>query len=414
MRGREAAARLMITVMTAISLIAGACDEREAVPRPRTAPAPVSPVETPAPAPAPAPTRSPAPPSRDAASERPAPPRVDHEELPEGLRDFVATRENRGLLWAGPMAGNGGRDVVVYLPPGADPLAEYRLVYHFHGTYSERVERRRPGAPKKRWVGWARLQQTLDAIDELQASRPYNVALVYPFSAGKRKEPDRRGYFNRAYDRMWMLPSGPDYTDSFATLDDEVRRLLTRSFRIRPSTIAREVIAEGHSAGGIALRNIARAGVDNVGEYIFLDASFEGWADGCYAETRKRERPARISIVMTDGGIADPFGRHDPWCSRLERQAGEWEKQKTTCAALLERPADAPGDDPEARARCTTLRGVAVQWRDGRERWCAEMKSDMRDLDGVYVHRTRVYHGDQPRHFSGGLELPSARFSAPI
>ncbi len=406
----------MTTMMTAIVFVVGGCDEREAVPRPRTAPAPVTPIETHAPAraPDPAPPSSPSSPSRAVSSDAAAPPRVDHEALPEGLRDFVATRENRGLLWAGPMRGNGGREVVVYLPPDADPVAEYRLVYHFHGTYSERVERRRPGVPKKRWVGWARLQQTLDAVDELQRSRPYNVALVYPFSAGKRKEPDRRGYFNRAYDRMWMLPSGPDFTDSFATLDDEVRRLLSYSFRIRPTAIAREVIAEGHSAGGIALRNIARSGVDNVGEYIFLDASFEGWADGCYAETRKLERPARISIVMTEGGIADPFGRHDPWCARLEGQAGEWEEQKTRCATLLERSGDAAGDEADARARCSTLRGAAAEWRDGRERWCEELKNDMRDLEGVYVHRTRVYHGDQPRHFSGGLELPSGRFSAPI
>ncbi|MCB9755834.1 MAG: hypothetical protein H6713_38375 [Myxococcales bacterium] len=319
-------------LLVTLAAAATACGEREAVPRPTTAPAP-------APAPAPALVSPPLPqipeaePPARAATPRP----VDPDALPPGLQDFVATRENRGRLWAGPMAGNGDRPVIVYLPPEPDPLAEYRLVYHFHGTYSENIERRAPGLSKKRWVGWERLQQTLDAIDELQARRPYNVALVYPVSAGKRKDPEQQGFFNRAYDRMWMRADGPERTDSFDALHDEVRGLLTRSFRIRASAIVPGVLAEGHSAGGIALRNIARSGTDAVAEYLFLDASFDGWADGCYAATRATATPARVSVVITDGGIADPFARHDPWCVELEQQAAAWEPARRRCEGARRR-----------------------------------------------------------------------------
>ena len=34
----------------------------------------------------------------------------------------------------------------------------------------------------------------------------------------------------------------------------------------------------------------------------------------------------------------------------------------------------------------------------------------MADEPGVYVFRTKVSHGKQPRHFVGGLEVPDERF----
>ncbi|MCB9755833.1 MAG: hypothetical protein H6713_38370 [Myxococcales bacterium] len=88
----------------------------------------------------------------------------------------------------------------------------------------------------------------------------------------------------------------------------------------------------------------------------------------------------------------------------------------------------APGADARrrdrrerARERCAALREAAERWRGGLDRWCAAQRPETEGarerstsaLPGVYVHRTRVYHGEQPRHFTGGLELPASRVGAP-
>ena len=134
----------------------------------------------------------------------------------------------------GQLAGNGGRDVLIYIPPGADDAAAFRLVFHFHGTHSEHVERRAPGVAKEVWVGWDRLTQTLEGAAALQAAVADNVALVYPFSAGKRMEPEWQGWSNKAYDRMWMRPAPPKFTDDFAALHREVTAVLTGELGVHP------------------------------------------------------------------------------------------------------------------------------------------------------------------------------------
>jgi hypothetical protein len=287
-----------------------------------------------------------------------------------GMVAFVDTLPEGARWWLGPLAGNGGRDVLIYLPSGADPKAPVRLVFHFHGTHSEHIEREAPGVPKTKWVGWNRLQQSVEAIDQLQREAGDNVVLVYPLSAGKRREPGKTGWFNKEYDRMWMAPSPPGFTDDFDVLWDETRERLQRDFGVHASKLPERAIAEGHSAGGIALLNIAKTGTEHVQEYLFLDASFQEWADGCFAAVAGVTPRPLVSIVVTINGIADPFGKPDPWCTEL-----------------------APGED-------------TVRWGS----WCASMKNDMRDVPGVFVHRTKVPHGKQPRHFVGGLELPADRY----
>ncbi len=290
------------------------------------------------------------------------------EKASSGLVAIAKELPKGTFAWVGPLAGNGGRDVLVYLPAGADPKAPLRLVFHFHGTHSEHVERQAPGMPKKQWVGWDRVMQTIAAIDELQGRREGNVALVYPLSAGKRREPGKTGWFNKEYDRMWMAPAPPAYTDDFDVLWDETRAVLQQHFGVHPSKLPERAIAEGHSAGGIALLNIAVTGTEHVEEYLFLDASFQGWADGLWAAIAGSKSRALVSIVVTINGIADPFGKPDPWCNELEPEELD-------------------------------------QYRE----WCEHMKNEMRDVPGVFVHRTKISHGKQPRHFVGGLELPADR-----
>jgi hypothetical protein len=41
------------------------------------------------------------------------------------------------------------------------------------------------------------------------------------------------------------------------------------------------------------------------------------------------------------------------------------------------------------------------------------MRAGMQGVDNVLLIETKVVHGDHPRRFSGGLELPADRWAAP-
>lgn len=324
-----------------------------------------------------------------------------------GLVEFSGDLPNEGSLWIGKLDGNGGRDVVIFIPPGADDAAQFEFVYHFHGTYSEHVERPAEGLDKQKWVGWDRLAQTIEASRELQGldDHVHNVALIYPFSAGKRLEPGHKGWSNDMYDRMWMLPADPpvpDYCDSFDALHEQVTAILRDEFGAHPSKLRGPVIAEGHSAGGLALRNIAVAGTSLVGEYLFLDAGFKSWADGCWQALQAATSSARVTMVITDKGIADPMTGRDPWCTDLERDAALWSDRESWCETRMDRKVSG------SEWTCTELAEYAEEWKDYDD-WCQEMKTDMVNVPGVAVIRTKVVHGDQPRRFAGGLGLPADR-----
>jgi hypothetical protein len=340
-------------------------------------------------------------------SKLPAAKRIVSAKATSGLPAFVQAMPKGGLVWVGPLAGNGGRDVLVYVPEGAKPAREFQLVYHFHGTHSERVQAKAPGLAKKIWVGWDRLQQAIDATNELQSKREINVALVYPLSAGKRREPGKTGWYNKEYDRMWMNPAPPEFTDSFETLHEEVVAILTDELGVHPSKLQRKAIAEGHSAGGLPLAYIAASGTKVVGEYLFLDASFQSWADGCWRAVRDKGTRALVSVVITVNGIADPFGKPDPWCTEWERDAALWKEHRKTCTAASKTP---PKTVAGSERTCGELEIAAKEWEEDYREWCEGMKTDMREVPGVYVLRTKIPHGKQPRHFVGGLELPESRF----
>lgn len=323
------------------------------------------------------------------------------------VRAFVEARQDAGhpgTLWAGPLMGNGGRDVLIYVPPTVEAEAPVRLVFHFHGTYSEHLEPEAPGVKKKKWVGWNRLEQTLEAADALAMERPKNVVVVYPLSAGRRIEPEWVGWANKQYDRLWMKAQG----ESFAELHAGVVEVLEDELGVPPAALDDDLVVEGHSAGGIALWHIAAGGpgrgADLVSEFLFLDAGFQDWADGCFEAIERHDLDARLSMVITDGGIADPWGGRTPWCTQAPENAKRWPSVQAECEPLLEtRPSQKPeGGD----VSCRQLAADAAQW-PRQSRWCEDMKTDMSSVPRVYVHRTKVAHGKQIAHFFGGLELPA-------
>src|SRR6187551_157094 len=69
---------------------------------------------------APASAVAPAQPTIEVAdSKLPARKRIVSSKAASGLPAFVAAMPESGLVWVGPLAGNGGRDVLVYIPAGA-------------------------------------------------------------------------------------------------------------------------------------------------------------------------------------------------------------------------------------------------------------------------------------------------------
>lgn len=322
-----------------------------------------------------------------------------------GLIAFSDALENEGSVWVGQLRGNGGRDTVIFVPPGVRADQPFEWVVHFHGTYSENIAEPRDGVPKKAWVGWDRLQQTIDAVTEVQSKGGKNVVLLYPISSGKRMEPSWKGWSNKMYDRMWMKPvaGDPRYIDDFEGMLDQAGEVLEAELGVPQSLVEPRVLAEGHSAGGIALRNVAATGTLRVKEFVFLDASFQDWADGCFAAVNEKHEDALVTLVITQGGIADPFGKRDPWCERLEGASRSWPEIAVTCTGHPDRRTGF------GKLTCETHEEAAQLWPEYAD-WCQGMKNDMKDEPGVFVFRTKVPHGKQPRHFVGGLELPVDRF----
>ena len=157
-----------------------------------------------------------------------------------------------------------------------------------------------------------------------------------------------------------------------------------------------------------ALLNIARNGSAHVREYIFLDASFQTWADGCHAAVVESGAPAKLTLIVTEQGIADPFAGRDPWCVDMANDAALWAEKKSWCASRPD-PAEAvPGSD----WTCAELEERAQLWVDEEQAWCAAYSAGMVDLDRVALVGTKVFHKDQPRRFSGGLGLPADRWTA--
>ncbi len=319
--------------------------------------------------------------------------------VPAGLREIVEGRAPAGPRWLGPLQANGGRPVLIYIAAGASSGAAVREVFHFHGTYAEHIEIRREGLAKRLWVGADRLTQTMEAIDELQTTTEDTVVLVYPLSAGKRRDSGLRGWTNQAYDRRWMDAE----IEPFDQLRAAVLKILREELGVHSQEHAHTVIAEAHSAGGIALRNIAQGGSSQVDHYLFLDASFQGWADGCREATRASKDPAQVVLVVTRGGIADPLQGRDPWCAVLEHDHRIWEGRADWCVGRAHRRP--PGSERD----CRSLEENAQQWSKY-DLWCQSLGDGMQADPGVTLIWTQVVHAQHPRRFAGGLGLESLGF----
>lgn len=208
------------------------------------------------------------------------------------MHDFVKENleaERGAKIWVKKLEGNGNRDVLTYIPEGVDLKAKnLRIIYHFHSTHSENISYSK--ATGETSVGWNRLEQTTKAVHQL-AQAGENVILVYPQSDGIRHKPDDKNVGGKNYDRLWMAKGkidreGKKVKDDF----DQMHQEVLEELGISKDQIAR-VEAQGHSAGGLALTNIAESGTKLINCYRFLDASFEGWAERAHSASENNGKP---------------------------------------------------------------------------------------------------------------------------
>ncbi len=185
------------------------------------------------------------------------------------------------------LSGNGGRQVVIYVPQGFDSSKPVEIDYHFHGMRGNWVDVPFPKLAGtgpyyhagRIGAGSNRITQALAA-----AQKHRNMVLVYPLSAGQRGAIGSLPYKN-GYDGEWMKKGNG--TDNMANLHIETLVELKRM--LGSDLNSASVTLSGHSAGGLALSNAVASGF-KADKIKFLDASYSGWASNAYAKAKGKPR----------------------------------------------------------------------------------------------------------------------------
>ncbi len=217
---------------------------------------------------------------------------IANENASEGVQTMAELAPGRS--WVGKLEGNGGRDVMIYVPENFDYEKPYELIYFFHGTGAMVIDKPEvdlsgenfgqylPGKNSGAWyknkelrepcVGVRAMNQVLGAAERAQ-DEGRNQVVVYPLSEvsrGTAQLPD--GSYKRQ-DLKWMRPTDTD--DSMFVLNKEARGILEWELDVKADV--QQITLKGHSAGGAPLGNILGSGfpADRVD---FLDATY--WSIG--------------------------------------------------------------------------------------------------------------------------------------
>ena len=224
-------------------------------------------------------------------------------EQSEGLEKEVAKIETPA--WIEKMRGNGGRDVAIMVSDNFDPSKETEVIYHFHGTDGHHFGELPPleGASKyyedrvgSTSVAANRLQQVADSLSKMGNK---NIIVAYPISAGQRGPKETKAYKN-GYDLNWM--NREESNEDINILHSEVVDSVSKRFGKRVNVAKRTV--KGHSAGGMALKNLAKSGF-HIDRIDFLDASYGDWAVKCYEEAIKRNPNIQFNLFVRPGTSTD-------------------------------------------------------------------------------------------------------------
>jgi len=212
------------------------------------------------------------------------------------------------------LAGNGGRQVVIYIPQGFDPSQPTEIDYHFHGMHGNWIDVPFPkldGTGKyyhygKIGLGANRITQALSA-----SQKHRNMILVYPLSAGQRSTVGSTAWKN-GYDSEWMKKDNST-NDDIALLHRETLSQL--STMLGQEINSPSVTLSGHSAGGIAVRNAVASGF-SPDKVKFLDASYGNWASSAYKKVKNNGK-TKFEVYVKKGTQTDSADVHS-----IKDQAG--------------------------------------------------------------------------------------------
>lgn len=198
-----------------------------------------------------------------------------------------------GFKWIGKLSGNGGREVLIYVPVDTNPLLPMEVIYHFHGTHSQLINEKQPelldtnqgykSGVGKFTVGANRLRQVMRTAHRIPKASDRNIVVVYPLSAGARGRKNGIPYKN-GYDAQWMHTKKTKGKDDMQRLHDEVLEIMNEHVVAGPKI--EKITLKGHSAGGLTIMNAAVSGFP-ADRIDYLDATYPGWTNpGCEAAIR--------------------------------------------------------------------------------------------------------------------------------
>lgn len=172
-------------------------------------------------------------------------------------------------------SGNSGRPVGILIPKGTDVSKPVEMVYQFHGDNCEKFGQD------------VRADQALQLVMNEASQVGRNVVVVYPLGPDYNK--------NNSPKQQWM---GAGSKDNMSQLHSQV---LDQVFD-RPVQVSK-IIVKGHSAGGEAIMNTAKAGFV-ADRYDFMDASYAGWASTTYNLAMKNAEPLKKKLEFNVFALA--------------------------------------------------------------------------------------------------------------
>jgi len=187
--------------------------------------------------------------------------------------------------FTGSFEGLGGRDASLVLHEDFDPNQPYEIIYHFHGTHGQD-----PSVNDR----FGRTMSSFESNTDAQ------TVIVYGLSSDERSHESERF----EYDHEWPEDMGLYHR--------EVLNVMNAQFGA--TRACSHVTLEGHSAGGIALKNVVEQGFQ-ADRLVFLDSTYGSWAEEAYEGMERQGLDSEMQIFLatdnTERGASRVEGRRN-------------------------------------------------------------------------------------------------------
>lgn len=191
--------------------------------------------------------------------------------FPEGentaMKNQLDHFSDRALSVICKLPGNANREVAIVIPKTIDLRKVIDLIFHFHGLDSQ-------DPSFTTHDGRQRFPQSVEAFLNSQI----NGIFIYPLNAPTAQN-------RRNYNYEWMDGS----TENMTTLVQNVDTILSEN-GMNISRASRNIILEGHSAGGSPATNALEKGFIGANRCVMMDATYGKWLEEAY-ETAIQNNP---------------------------------------------------------------------------------------------------------------------------